>query len=123
MERRFMQACAKCQLPGCPLSVASLSAASLSALLRCQGKLCKLRCKVGNTFWPRPKPDCAANELIAHMQTHALSLSLSLYPTSLFPLSLSAAACIHFHLQHLLVDTLRPSASSASAAAARPKRT
>lgn len=88
---------------------------------RCQGKLCKLRCKVGNTFWPRPKPDCAASELIAHIQTdgqtdrqrdkHAHILLLSLVPS----LSLScsaAAACIHFHLQHLLVDTLRPSASS-----------
>lgn len=64
---------------------------------RYQGKSCKLRWKVGNTFWPRPKPDCAASELIAHMQTdgetdretdtHTLSLSL-LPPSPSFSLAL-----------------------------------
>lgn len=94
-----------CQVPVAWLSTVrcTLPAASLPALPRCQGKLCKLRCKVGNTFWPRPKPDCAASELIAHMQTdretnththtHALSLSLStLLPSSL---SLSLCCCMH----------------------------
>lgn len=78
-------------------SCLAVHCASLPTQPRCQGKLCKLRCKVGNTFWPRPKPDCAASELIAHMQTdgetdgetdtHTFCLSL------LSPLSLSLCCC------------------------------
>lgn len=122
---------ASASCPGCPLPCCPLPAARRPLHpARCQVELCTLRCNVGNTFWPRPKPDCAAlpanwlptcrqTDRQAHCPT-LLSLS-SPFPLTHSSLCLSAA-CIHFHLQHLLVDTLRPSASAA-AAAARPKRT